>query len=101
MWPLLAKGKIWQGTGKPITSIWHMVGQIVPHSVHQVCAIFMDLKKRHDGCLKGLTGLWPGTADVQRYGTKYHFNKIITLLHVVFIDWAFMKKIIPTCMIVI
>ena len=22
--------------------IWHMEGQTVPHSVHQVCAIFMD-----------------------------------------------------------
>lgn len=47
-----------------------MEEQIVPHSAHQVRAIFMDGKKRererHDGCLKVVAGPRPDTADVLR-----------------------------------
>lgn len=40
-----------------------MEEQTVPRLVHQVCAIFIEGKNRHDGCLEVFAGPGPDTAD--------------------------------------
>lgn len=39
---LVGKGQNLAGSRENDYKYWHMEEQIVPHSVHQVCAIFMD-----------------------------------------------------------
>lgn len=78
---LVGKGQNLAASWESDYKHWHMEEQIVPHLVHQVCAIFMDGKKRggHDGCVKVVTGPKPGDVTLLSASTVF-FRKPLLLL---------------------